>query len=131
MSDEELKATFESGNYKIIVHKITEEMAALLDNAVGEPLIFVNGKLMKEKDIKENFLTVITYYHPDDKEFMGDYHSIEILDSTGVVVMNYGDHYHDKGSERAQGFIEGILWVYPQYRDRIGYIQKNLEEDSG
>lgn len=42
----------------------------------------------------------------DDPELKGDYAAIEIY-VDGALVQSYGDYYHDKGHEKAEGFIGG------------------------
>lgn len=55
-------------------------------------------------------LTVITHYAKG--RLGGDYYDVEIvLESTGEVIAQFGDHYHDKGLEKAEGFIEGVAWA--------------------
>mgnify|MGYP000181496967 CR=1 FL=1 len=120
ISDEELIELL--GKCDLHHQKMSQELIDALDAYQGDPIV------LKEKKMKENFLTVVTYYSPEDKDFMDDYHYVEILDSTGVVVANYGDHYHDKGRERALGFTEGILWVYPQYRNKINFENRNISK---
>lgn len=55
-------------------------------------------------------LTQVTHYSEDDTKFWGDYYSVELLKDDKVIA-SYGDHYHEKGEERLQGFIAGIEWA--------------------
>jgi hypothetical protein len=50
----------------------------------------------------------IVHYHVDDPDCSGDYRRIEIF-KDDVLVIEYGDHYHDKGREKAEGFFDGIM----------------------
>ncbi len=59
-----------------------------------------------------NTVKVITHYYKDDVNYTGDYDSVEIqINNTPVVL--FGDSYHDKGKEKAQGFIEACLYFMP------------------
>lgn len=55
-------------------------------------------------------ITVQTVYYKDDEEFERDYHSIRILQD-GEIIQEYGDHYHDKGEEKSEGFIDALRLV--------------------
>ena len=55
-------------------------------------------------------LKVITHYLKDDKDCDGDYSFIAILDGKNVIA-EFGDDYHDRGGEKADGFIKGIEWA--------------------
>ena len=111
------------GGCEFRIKKMSKKLIEALDAYQGDPIV-----LKERNKMENNFLTVVTYYGADDEDFMDDYHYVEILDSTGVVVANYGDHYHDNGRERALGFTEGILWVYPQYRNKINFENRNIEK---
>lgn len=46
----------------------------------------------------------------------GDYHYIHIFDKdTGSVVVSFGDYYHDKGSEKLDGFWTGLQYSGVDY----------------
>lgn len=62
---------------------------------------------MTEKETN-NF--VIYYLYPDKNNMHGDEWGIEV-ELNGEVIVEYGDYYHDKGSERAKGFIDGVIYV--------------------
>lgn len=52
-------------------------------------------------------LKIVTHYFETDPRFLGDYTSVEVhLD--GVKVVEYGDAYHDKGQDKAQGFVDAV-----------------------
>lgn len=52
-------------------------------------------------------IEVVTHYFEDDPNFYGDYAFITI-EEDGKVVKTFGDYYHDKGKEKAEGFIAGL-----------------------
>lgn len=46
----------------------------------------------------------------------GDYHYIEVIDTvTNKVVKRYGDEYHDKGTQKLDGFFDGIKYSEVSY----------------
>ena len=47
----------------------------------------------------------------EDDDFGGDYWDLEILDENGACIKTYGDAYHDRGSDKAEGFIDGMRYV--------------------
>lgn len=47
---------------------------------------------------------------PNEEEFGGDYYAIRV-ELDGEVVATYGDYYHDKGADRARGFIHGYCFA--------------------
>lgn len=55
-------------------------------------------------------IAVLTHYGEDDKKFISDYYSIEILNEDGKSIYFKGDNYHDKGAERIEGFIDGLKY---------------------
>ena len=52
----------------------------------------------------------LTHFDKDDEDFGGDYASVSIF-VNGKEVITYGDHYHEKGRERAEAFIEGLEYA--------------------
>ncbi len=52
-------------------------------------------------------LTILKHYSKDDIDFIGDYWKVEVFDETGKCIYVKGDHYHDKGTEKVEGFIDG------------------------
>ena len=56
-------------------------------------------------------LTRVIHYSVDDEECNGDYYSVELKDSNGRTVARWGDDYHDKGLDKAEGFIQGVEYV--------------------
>lgn len=53
-------------------------------------------------------ITQIMHYQKEDTGCGGDYYDIELQDSEGKVIATFGDYYHDKGEEKAEGFILGV-----------------------
>ena len=53
----------------------------------------------------------VIHYDKDDKEFVYDYHSIDLLVDDKKVV-SYGDYCHDSGREKAIGFVDALKFVY-------------------
>jgi hypothetical protein len=53
----------------------------------------------------------ITRYEIDDTDCGGDYSEV-LIEIRGEVVATYGDHYHDKGQEKAEGFIDALKHIY-------------------
>ncbi len=62
------------------------------------------------KKIKQKEIKVITHYFKEDEDYVGDYDSVEIT-IDGKTVITYGDYYHDKGGEKAEGFIDGLSYI--------------------
>lgn len=69
---------------------------------------------------RPDLVTVTTHYREDDDEFVGDYWHVSIQ-FDGVEVTRYGDHYDDKGLDKAEGFVEALKLVDPtltvEYKD--------------
>ena len=61
-----------------------------------------------------NGITVTTHYQKSDTECGSDYCDVHI----DVTVkdkryhMDYGDAYHDKGHEKAEGFVDALKIVF-------------------
>ena len=47
---------------------------------------------------------------PSEADFGGDYTSVEVA-FDGKTVAEYGDYYHDKGSDKAEGFVQGVAFA--------------------
>ena len=58
--------------------------------------------------------TVTAHYPKSDKEMYGDYYDVTINVACGDMMlhMEYGDAYHDKGWEKAQGFVDALKLLY-------------------
>lgn len=52
----------------------------------------------------------VVHYSKDDEECQGEYWQIDIF-KDGILIVTYGDHYHDKGREKAEGFYDAISKV--------------------
>ena len=66
-------------------------------------------------------LHVITGYGETEEDGTvcpyGDYHYIKVIDAdTGEQILWYGDSYHDKGQEKLEGFIDGLLYSKIDYK---------------
>jgi hypothetical protein len=75
-------------------------------------------ELREEEKLK---IKKVVHYAEEDKEFISDYYSIELF-INGERIKKYGDWYHDKGDEKCDAFIEGIMYMYG------GGIDYKLEE---
>ncbi len=53
---------------------------------------------------------IIYGVYPSVDEFGGDEQEIH-LELDGKIIAKYGDYYHDKGSEKARGFIDGYAYA--------------------
>ena len=61
--------------------------------------------------MKIKILEIHEYYEGEEvNDCGGDYDAIEVIIDDEVVT-HYGDHYHDKGAEKAEGFVEGYLFA--------------------
>lgn len=70
-------------------------------------------------------LEVITWYFKNDTKFIYDYASVSIL-LDGKEVANWGDSYHDKGSEKAEGWVDCFTYLNPNCK--VEHINKNNDE---
>ena len=52
-----------------------------------------------------------THYFEDDTSFLGDYAEVCVL-VDGEEVVRYGDASHERGRERADGFVSGLLHAW-------------------
>jgi hypothetical protein len=50
----------------------------------------------------------VVHYSASDTDFCGDFRRIEIFKDDELVA-EYGDHYHDKGRDKAEGLFDGIM----------------------
>ena len=50
---------------------------------------------------------IIEHFPKDDPECGGDYWLIEVYIGDEKIV-TYGDHYHESGQQKAEGFIDGL-----------------------
>lgn len=61
-------------------------------------------------------LKIITHFYNDDPDCSGDYASVTV-ELEGMVIANYGDYYHDKGEEKAEGFIDGVRYMNNRHNE--------------
>ena len=70
-------------------------------------------------------VTVTTHYPKSDKQMYGDYYTVSIRVTRGKMTyaMEYGDHYHDKGQAKAEGFVDALKILFgskfPVIRHRV------------
>lgn len=51
----------------------------------------------------------VTHYPDTDPECGSDYYDVELIDrATGKQIVAYGDAYHDRGSEKMDGFLDAL-----------------------
>lgn len=55
-------------------------------------------------------IEIITHFGKDDKDCSCDYYSVDVK-FEGKIVRHYSDHYHDKGAEKAESFVDGVLFA--------------------
>lgn len=65
-------------------------------------------------------LIQITHFPKDDPDCDGDYYDIELRDENNDKIVGYGDHYHDSGQEKMEGFIQGFRHVLEAVIDKVG-----------
>jgi hypothetical protein len=62
--------------------------------------------------------TVTTHFDVSDPGCEGDY--IDVTIHVGrKLVAEFGDWYHDKGAEKANGFVQGLKYLYPKLVVRL------------
>jgi len=54
---------------------------------------------------------LVRHFPPSDPGCLGDYHYLDITLNDDPVI-SYGDHYHDKGEDKAQGFLHALRFIY-------------------
>lgn len=55
---------------------------------------------------------IIHYCKNADAQCTGDYSAVTV-NIDGKLCAYYGDYYHDKGEERADGFVDGMRYLNP------------------
>ena len=65
---------------------------------------------------------IITHYQKDDPECECDYTEMEILDSQGNVLEQYGDSYHDRSKSQVHGFITAVMWLKGPENVKLTYV---------
>ncbi len=61
-----------------------------------------------------NGVTITVHYPKSDKEMDGDYYDVTIDLTLGKLhyQQTYGDYYHEKGTEKVQGFVDALKLIY-------------------
>lgn len=61
-----------------------------------------------------NGATVTTHFPKSDKDMYGDYYDVTInaYINGKMYSAQYGDSYHDKGWEKAEGFVDALKMLY-------------------
>lgn len=59
---------------------------------------------------KPKKILIVTHFTKDDEDCGGDYYDIEVF-VDGKLAAEYGDYYHDKGSEKAEAFVDGVNFI--------------------
>lgn len=70
--------------------------------------------------LRGTLYTVTTY-----PELWTDYYQVFLI-LDGEVLRDYGGHYHDKGQEKAEGFVQGFFLAHPR-ADYIDHESLDLE----
>jgi hypothetical protein len=76
-------------------------------------------------------IKIITHFAKDDPRFLTDYIDVEVF-INGKLVRSYSDYYHDKGDEKAEAFVDGVVFQLEQFAIRgisIDRIKKADRED--
>lgn len=70
------------------------------------------------KKMKKTKVIIRMHFLKDDKSCGGDYNDVEVI-VDGKLAVQYGDHYHDKGTEKAEGFVDGLIFagLNPEVKD--------------
>lgn len=62
---------------------------------------------------------IIYSIYPREDDIGGDVWGIT-LELNGKIITEYGDYYHDKGSEKAKGFIDGYTYA-KNWKEKVDY----------
>lgn len=65
-------------------------------------------------------IEIRTRYGSDDPEFKYDYYAVDIY-INDQLIKSYGDDYHDKGYEKACGWLDGFIAGHAYFRP-TGYF---------
>jgi hypothetical protein len=74
---------------------------------------------------KVNKIEIITHYTKSNLD--GDYSDVEVL-LNGEQIGNWGDSYHDKGTEKAEGFVAGLIWGKMWKDSEYKVIEKQIDD---
>jgi hypothetical protein len=73
-------------------------------------------------------VTQVVHYAEDDREYQRDYFAITLKDGLGMEIARFGDAYHDRGMEKAAGFIMGAEWGFGR---KIKITRENVADGEG
>ena len=65
---------------------------------------------------------VRTHYFEEDPEYLSDYAEVS-LHVDGVEVARYGDAGHDRGREKAEGFVTGLTHAWGEGSMQVRHTQ--------
>jgi len=70
-----------------------------------------------------NGVTMVVHYPKSDREMWGDYYdvTIDVTLDTKTYHQEYGDHYHEKGVSKAEGFVDALRLIYGSKFPAIRY----------
>lgn len=60
-------------------------------------------------------VTITTHFYKTDPEMWGNYAGVSVhatFPDGSVIAQDYGDAYHDRGYERANGFVDALTAIY-------------------
>jgi hypothetical protein len=73
--------------------------------------------------MKIKIIEIHGYYEGEEpNDCGGDYWGVEVV-IDGEVVMEYGNHYDDKGAESADAFVAGYLFA-KEKKCKVEYVQE-------
>lgn len=72
---------------------------------------------------------IIEHFDISDEECGGDYHYVTV-NIDGIQVVEFGDHYHDKGAEKAEGWVEGFKYAAEDYEATVRILDVKRVNDS-
>ena len=53
---------------------------------------------------------IVLHFDKEDYSWEGEYREVDVV-VDDKLIQKYGDDYHDKGYERAEGFINGLKFA--------------------
>lgn len=85
--------------------------------------LFTKPAVVDRRPIPKKNITVVTHFLESDEDCSSDYVSVEVF-INGKPVASYGDSYHEKGKENAEGFIAGLIYAYGQENCAVDQVNK-------